>query len=199
MVLAVLPHALMSAMPYVRTAVMYLLLVSALFAWRELSLGKLRLLSHLEILAGLVIAVAGIGTFVLGGPLDKWMFHNNLLAVFTLVVLVPVALVPRFSKFLVMPNHRILAAGTLIFALEAVYTNLSSVLHYRVLPLVNSVGFAALLSSLGYVARRSCLRTNAVCFPSRQNWRLPGRYSLQFFQQAFPKFITCVLQLRTNQ
>jgi hypothetical protein len=39
-VVAVLPHALKSATPYVSTAVMYLLLVSALFAWRELSLGK---------------------------------------------------------------------------------------------------------------------------------------------------------------
>src|ERR1700752_1261720 len=33
-VLAVLPKALKSATPYVSTAVMYLLLVSALFAWR---------------------------------------------------------------------------------------------------------------------------------------------------------------------
>ena len=59
---------------YVSTAVMYLLLVSALFAWRELSLGKLRLLLHLEILAGVTIALAGIGTFVLGGPAHKWKF-----------------------------------------------------------------------------------------------------------------------------
>jgi hypothetical protein len=41
-VVAILPHALKSATPYVSTVVMYLLLVSALFAWRELSLGKLR-------------------------------------------------------------------------------------------------------------------------------------------------------------
>jgi hypothetical protein len=40
-VLAALPHALKTAMPYVSTAVMYLLLVSALFAGRELSLGTL--------------------------------------------------------------------------------------------------------------------------------------------------------------
>jgi sigma-B regulation protein RsbU (phosphoserine phosphatase) len=151
-VLAVLPHALKSATPYVSTAVMYLLLVSALFAWRELSLGKLRLLIQLEIFAGLAIALAGIGTFVLGGPDDKWMFYNNLLAVFTMLVLLTVVLVPKFSKFLVISNHRILTAATLIFALEVLYTNLSSVLHYRVLPMVDSLGFAALLFSLGYVA-----------------------------------------------
>src|SRR5271167_1734011 len=81
-VLAVQPHALKPAAPYVSTAVMYLLLVSALFAWRELTLGKLRFLMQLEIFAGLAIALAGIGTFVLGGPDDKWMFYNSLLAVF---------------------------------------------------------------------------------------------------------------------
>ena len=151
-VLAVLPHALKTAMPYVSTAVMYLLLVSALFAWRELSLGRLRLLIQLEIFAGLAIALIGFGTFMLGGPNSKWIFYNNLLAVFSMVVLLTVVLVPKFSKFLVIPNHRILTVATLIFASEVLYTNLASVLHYRVLPLVNSVGFAALLFSLGYIA-----------------------------------------------
>ncbi|HYL14971.1 MAG TPA: hypothetical protein VEV41_18155 [Terriglobales bacterium] len=141
-VLAVLPHPLKSAMPYVSTAGMYLVLVSALFAWRELSLGKLRLLIQLEIFAGLAIALVGIGTFVLGGPDDKWILYNNVLAVLALLVLLIVVLVPKFSRFLVIPNHRILAAGTLTFALEALYTNLSSVLHYRTLPMVDSLGFA---------------------------------------------------------
>jgi phosphoserine phosphatase RsbU/P len=151
-VVAVLPNAIKSATPYVSTAVTYLLLVSALFAWRELSLGKLRLLMQLEILAGVTIALLGIGTFVLGGPADKWKFYNNLLAVLAMLVLLAVLLVPKFSKFLVVPNHRVLAAATLIFALEVLYTNLSTVLRYRTLPLVDSLGFGVLLFSLGYVA-----------------------------------------------
>jgi sigma-B regulation protein RsbU (phosphoserine phosphatase) len=69
-----------------------------------------------------------------------------------MLVLLAVVLVPKFSKFLVIPNHRVLAAGTLIFALEVLYTNLGTVLHYRPLPLVDSLGFAVLLFSLGYVA-----------------------------------------------
>jgi phosphoserine phosphatase RsbU/P len=148
----VLPHALKSATPYVSTAVMYLLLVSALCAWRELSLGKLRLLLQLAIFAGLAIALLGVGTFLLGGPNDKWMFYNHLLAVVSMLVLLTVVLVPRFSRFLVITNHRILTAATLIFAVEVLYTNLSPVLNYRVLPLVASLGFAALLFALGYVA-----------------------------------------------
>ena len=151
-ILMVLPHSLKSAAPYVNTAVMYLLLVSALFAWRELSLGKLRFLVHLEIFAGLAIALVGIGTFVLGGPADKWMFYNNLLAVLAMLVLLAVVLVPKFSRFLVILNHRVLAAGTLIFALEVLYTNLGTMLRYRPLPLVDSLGFVVLLFSFGYIA-----------------------------------------------
>jgi phosphoserine phosphatase RsbU/P len=151
-VLTVLPHAFKTVTPYVGTAVMYLLLVSALFAWRELTLGKLRLFLQLEIFAGLAIALIGFVTFVLGGPDNKWMFYNGLLALFALLVLLAVVLVPKFSKFLVIPNHRILTAGTLIFTLEALYTNLSNVFHYRSLPMASSLGFAVLLFSLGYVA-----------------------------------------------
>jgi sigma-B regulation protein RsbU (phosphoserine phosphatase) len=151
-ILTVLPHSLKSAAPYVNTAVMYLLLVTALFAWRDLSLGKLRFLVHLEIFIGLAIALVGISTFLLGGPADKWMFYNNLLAVLAMVVLLAVVLVPKFSKFLVILNHRVLAAGTLIFALEVLYTNLGTVLQYRPLPLVDSLGSAVLLFSFGYVA-----------------------------------------------
>jgi phosphoserine phosphatase RsbU/P len=151
-IVAVLPHAFQMVTPYVSTAVMYLLLVFALFAWRELCLGELRLLTEVEILAGIAIAFAGIGTFVLGGPADKWMIYNHALVVFAMLVLSTAVLVPRFSGFLVIPNHRIFTAATLIFASEVLYTNLSSLLPYRVLPLVASLGFAALLFSLGYVA-----------------------------------------------
>jgi phosphoserine phosphatase RsbU/P len=151
-ILTVLPHYLTSVVPYVITAVKYLLLVSALFAWRELSLGKLRFLVHLEIFVGLAIALVGIGSFVLGGPANKWMFYNNLLAVVAMLVLLAAVLIPTFSRFLVILNHRVLAAGTLIFALEVLYTNLGTVLNYRPLPLVDSLGFAVFLFSVGYVA-----------------------------------------------
>ena len=152
-ILAALPHSLNSAIPYVSTAITYLLLVSALLAWRELSLGKLRVLVQLEILAGLAIAAAGIGTFVLTGSPTDGCSTTICSPSSAMLILVAVVLVPKFAaKFLVSSNHRVLAAGTLIFALEALYTNLSSVLRYPTLPLVSSLGFIALLLSLGYVA-----------------------------------------------
>ena len=150
--LTVLPHSLAHVIPYVRTAIRYLLLVSALFAWRELTLGKLRLLLQLEILIGSAIAVLGIGTFALGGPADKWMFYNNLLVVLGTPVLLAVVLVPGSSRFLVIPLPRVLAVAMVIFAVEVLYTNLGTVLRYQALPLVDSIAFALLLLSLGYVA-----------------------------------------------
>ena len=147
-ILTVLPHSLIAVAPYVHTAVKYLLLVSALFAWRELTLGKLKLLTQLAIFLGSAIALVGVGTFVLGGPADKWMFYNNLLAVVVMLGLLAVVLVPKFSRFLVILNHRVLATGTLIYASEVLYTNLGTVLHYSVLPLVDSLGFAVFLFSL---------------------------------------------------
>ena len=151
--LKVLPPSLKPAALFLGTAVSYLLLVAALFAWRELSLGKLRRVIETEIAGGLVIAGLGIGTFALGGPPNKWMYYNNLIALFALSILMIVAVVPKIAaKFFVIPNHRLLAAGTVIFAVEAVYTNLMGVLRRSTLPLVNSIGFAAVLFSLGYVA-----------------------------------------------
>lgn len=97
--LTVLPHSLNPIVPYVNTAVMYLLLISVLFAWRELTLGRLRLVIQLEILVGLAIALVGMGTFVLGGPANQRMFYNNLLAVLNTLVLLPFVLVPRFCRF----------------------------------------------------------------------------------------------------
>ena len=152
LLVSVLPPFLKAAAPWLSTAVMYLLLVSALCAWRELSLGKLRLLTELEILAGLAIALAGMATFALGGPRDQWMIANHLLTVFAMLVLLPVLLIPKLSRFLVISHHRVLTVATFIFASEVLYTNLSGVFRYRTLPLVAATAFAGLLFSLGYVA-----------------------------------------------
>ncbi len=150
--LTVLPQSLVPVASYMKTAVRYLLLVCALFAWRELTLGKLRRLMDLEIFVGSAIAVLGIGASVLGGPVDRWMLYNNLLAALGTPVLLAVVLVPNLSRFHVIPNHRLLAPVLVIFALEVLYTNLGTVFRYSTLPLVDSVGFAALLFALGYVA-----------------------------------------------
>ena len=58
------------------------------------------------------------------------MFYNNLLAVLNTIALVPFVLVPRFSRFLVIPNSRVLALVLSFFALEVLYTNSGTVFNY---------------------------------------------------------------------
>ncbi len=152
-ILAVLPRAVAGLAPYVNTTLSYLILAAALLAWHELVLGNLRQIIRLEIVAAFAIALGGMVTLALGGRDDVWVFCNRMLAMLALFVLLTVVLVGKLAaRFLVMRGHGILAAGSIVFGLEALYTNLSSVLHYRTVPISSSLGFAVLLLSMGYVA-----------------------------------------------
>jgi hypothetical protein len=50
------------------------------------------------------------------------------------------------------PHRWVLAVGTFLFAIEALYVNLSRPLGYQTPHILDSLGFAVLLFSLGYVA-----------------------------------------------
>jgi sigma-B regulation protein RsbU (phosphoserine phosphatase) len=152
-VVARLPHWFQLSVPYLDTVISYLILVVASLAFLELSLGKLRFWLYAVIFVGLAIGLVGIGFFIFTGSTDKLIPYNNLLAACSLLVLPTVVVVPRLSrKFLVIPDRGVLAAGTLVFAVEALYTNVSGPLGYRHLQVLDSLGFAVLLCSFAYVA-----------------------------------------------
>jgi sigma-B regulation protein RsbU (phosphoserine phosphatase) len=153
-VIAVLTHSVQISTPYVINAVTYLLVVAALLAWSELSLGKLRLFTRAMAIPGLAIGLAGIGWFVVTGEEDKFLLYNNMIAACAALVLATVVAVPRLAaRSLVFPNP-ILAASSFVFGLFALYTNLSYVLHVRSLsfPFLNELIFALFLFSFAYVA-----------------------------------------------
>ena len=148
-----LPHAAQTIVPYVNTVDAYSLVVVALFAFLELSLGIVRLLVKILIFGGTAVALAGIGWFVFRGSHDKFIPHNNFIAVCGLLVLVTVVAVKKLSeKFLVLLSRRVLALGTLVFAVEALWVNLSRPLHYQPPRLLDHLAFAAFLLSFEYVA-----------------------------------------------
>ena len=150
---AALPSSIQITVPYVNTAVAYLTVVVGLSAFLELSRGSVRLLIKVLIFAGLAVALAGIGWFVFGGSEDKFIPYNILVAVSGLFVLVPVVAVKRLSdRFLVLLNRRVLAVGTLVFATEALWVNLSRPLHYQTPHLLDHIAFAVFLLSFGYAA-----------------------------------------------
>jgi len=148
-----LPHWLHVTLPYLGNVLSYLVVVVAVLAFLQLSQGKLRLLLQGMTLVGLTIALAGVGFFVFTGSSNKVMPYNHLLAACLLAVLAPVVAVPMLSrKFLILPD-RIPAVGIFLFAIEALYGNLSLPLGFQSPPeILDPLGFTVLFFSFGYVA-----------------------------------------------
>ena len=149
-----LPNWFRVSATYLDTVIMALMLVVATRAWLELSRGKLRPILQVLIYAELVVGLCAIGHFVFTGSSGKWVpLMNNLFASCTLCLLTVVIAVPRLAhKFLITPDSGVLLAGTLVFGLEALFTNVLRLLGYQFSALWDSLGFAALLFSFGYVA-----------------------------------------------
>ena len=155
--LGLLPHWLLASLPYVGNVLSFSVVVIALLAFLDLSQDKLRRFLQGAIGAGLAIAVAGVALFLLTGSSFKVMPYNHLLAAISLTVLAIVVAVPRLSRrFLVLPNRTVLSLGILVFALEAVYGNLSLPLRLPSPPeILDPLGFAVLLFCFGFVAVQS--------------------------------------------
>lgn len=157
---AALPHWAQNSVPLLRIAATYLLLPVALLAWLELSAGKFRVFVRALIFISLAIDLAGIAFFVLTGSDDTLIPYNNFVSSVGLIALVIVVVVPVLSrKFLVLPNRAVMVVGTLVFAAEALYFNLSRLLHYHTptTRLTGSLGLAVLLCSFGYVGMQIVL------------------------------------------
>jgi len=155
--LGLLPHWLMVSLPYAGNVLSFSVVVIALLAFLDLSQDKLQRFLQGAIGAGLAIAVAGVALFLLTGSSFKVMPYNHLLAAVSITVLGIVVAVPRLSRrFLVLPNRTVLSIGILLFALEAVYGNLSLPLRLPSPPeILDPVGFAVLLFCFGLVAVQS--------------------------------------------
>ena len=152
-VVAALPHSIQGSVPYLNAVRTYLTVVVGLCAFLQLSLGRVRILIEVLIFAGIAVAFAGIGWFMLGGSDQKFILYNSLVAVGGLLVLVPIVAVRKLSdRFMVLLNRRVLAFGTLAFAVEALWVNLSRPLNLQTPRLLDHLAFAAFLLSFGYVA-----------------------------------------------
>jgi phosphoserine phosphatase RsbU/P len=151
-VVAALPKWLQLSVPYANAVNMYLVVVVAFLAFWELSVGRLRLVLKIILVAGIGVAAAGIGWVVFGGAEDRFIEYNRLVTVSGLLVLLTVLAVKKLSdKFLVFVNRRVLATGTLVFVSVALLVNLFHALNHEIPRLVNHLGFAVFLLSLGYV------------------------------------------------
>jgi sigma-B regulation protein RsbU (phosphoserine phosphatase) len=152
-VVEALPLSIQRSVPYATAGIGYLTLVVGLCAFLELSSGVVRLLIQILVFAGVAVALVGIGWFVFGGSGDKFIPYNDLIAVCGLIVLVTVVAVKKLSdRFMVLLNRRVLAIGTLVFAVEALWGNLSRNLHYQTPHVLGHLAFAVFLLSFAFVA-----------------------------------------------
>ncbi len=152
-VVAALPRWLQSGAPFANTSMTFLIVVVGSLCFAELSLGGLRFLIQVIAWLGLALAVAAMAFFVVTGSNERLMLYNNLLATCALLALAVVLAVPRLARnYLVLPDRGVLAIGTLAFALEALYVNLSRPFGFETPRLLDHLGFGILLFSFGYVA-----------------------------------------------
>src|SRR5271169_3631077 len=115
-----LPHWLQSCVPYIDTAITYLLMVAAALSFRELVVGKLRQCVTIIAFIGLLIAVLAVGWFVMTGDEYTLIRYNNLIGVGALIVLLMFLTVPSLNlKYGALQYRGVLLMGCIIFCIEA--------------------------------------------------------------------------------
>jgi phosphoserine phosphatase RsbU/P len=150
-----LPHWMQVCVPYSHALITYLTLVAAALTFRELTVGRLRLFVTLQALTAILIAVYGIGRFVLTGEEYSLLRLNNIVAAVGAVVLLIVFIVPSLSRqYLVIKDRRVMLIGTIVFGAEALSTNILHPLGYHPDAIWDDLGFFVFIGSLGYVALR---------------------------------------------
>ena len=149
-----LPHWLQSCVPYIDTAVTYLLIVAAALSFRELVVGKLRQFVTTLALSGLLIALLAVGWFVVTGEEYTLIRYNNLIGAGVLIVLLVFLSVPSLNrKYGMLQDRGVLLMGCSLFCIEALYVSVMRPLGlgHDIGSRWDDLGFAALLSSLAYV------------------------------------------------
>jgi sigma-B regulation protein RsbU (phosphoserine phosphatase) len=188
-VVAALPLVLQTSVPYVNTLIAYLLAVFAMLAFLELNRGGIRLLTKILILAEVVIAVVGIGWFAIGGSADKFILYHRLVSDCGLLVLVTVVAVKKLSdKFLVLFNRRVLVTGTLVFATEALWSNVLRPRYYQQSGLSSHLAFAVFLLSFGYVAVQIIHASERRLLAIEDELKVAGELQLSLLPPAVPEF-----------
>ena len=148
-----LPHWLQIVTPDARDVLTYLLVFPAAFAFRELGIGRLRTIIQGFIWVELAVGVIAGAFVIMTGSSGRLIFYDQMFRACMLVVLTTVVALPRLSrKFLDLPDRGILAAGTLVFTVEAFYNIVAKTMQFGAGRILDDLGFACLLFSFAYVA-----------------------------------------------
>jgi phosphoserine phosphatase RsbU/P len=150
-----LPPMLQGSIPLVMDVCGFLLLVAGLLAWSELTVGRIRAFTLIMAVPSAAIAVAGTGLMIAHRSGNRLETYNNLLAAVASVVLATVLSVPKLSARYITYRSPVLTVCALLFALDALYTNIFGVLHRpTIAPFRDDLVFAAFLLAFAYVVAR---------------------------------------------
>ena len=102
----------------------YVIMISALLFWAELTLGILHRLFQIMVIPACAIAVAGVFAVLQGRP-QRLMLYNNMVVICSLLALAVATLIPRIGKKYLAIRSPVVAAGTLILAFAVIHDNLN--------------------------------------------------------------------------
>jgi phosphoserine phosphatase RsbU/P len=151
-VFSILPQSAWHFRVYAASIITYLIVIPALFFWLVLSRGRLRSVLQVTIVGAVAIAAAGIGSDVITGSLDRFMSWNNVLSIWTLLVLFVVSAVPALANRFLSFQSPIAAFGVVISAAAAIYTNLKVLLGQPPNVALEPLAIALFFVSLVWVA-----------------------------------------------
>ena len=137
----------------------YLVLLPALLFWMEMSIGILRRLLQVILLAAALNAAAGTYSALISPLPWGFMHYNKVLGICFCLPLAVVNAVPGLAKRYMLIQSRILTLATSLAAWVVVYNNLEGFLHHLPhQPWAEPLSFAVVVVLLGYVAADKVFR-----------------------------------------
>ena len=149
---SIFPRSAWDSRETVVAIITYLILIPGLLFWLELSLGRLRRLLQVILLAAFVNGIGGVALAVVSQSPWGFMTYNKVVATCFLLPLAVVNAVPSLARRYMVIQSRILTVCTLAAAATALYENLRGFLRLPYYPPAEPLGFAILILALGYVA-----------------------------------------------
>lgn len=127
------------------------ILLPAILFWLEISKNQLRRILQATLVIDVVVSAAGVGTTLLTGRLFPYSGAFNVLAIWTVGLLV-VNGIPSLARRFYTLQSPVVAAGAALFGAAALYVNIASLAKKPANPLVEPLSLAIFILTLGYLA-----------------------------------------------
>jgi sigma-B regulation protein RsbU (phosphoserine phosphatase) len=136
----------------VSTFIDYFLVVPSTLFWAELSIGKLRRFMRWLAASGAVAGVLSVAWYAATGRPYRFIVVNSLVAIFMLLAIALVVVIPSLSRKYLVIQSRVLSIVVPLIAFAAVFPVASRALGREAPPYLVPISFTVWIIALGYVA-----------------------------------------------